>query len=73
MPRQRKNTRSSKGVAMDKSTWQLLQELANNEHTNISNLIEKIILEKYGKNYDENGNTITTNNENPKSRIKKTK
>ena len=73
MPRQRKNTRSSKGVAMDKSTWQLLQELANNENTNISNLIEKIILEKYGKNYDENGNTITANNENSSSRVKKTK
>ena len=72
MPSKRKDSRSSKGIALDNDTWELLDKLSEALDTNRSNLIEKLILERYGNEYDKDGNSLKSDKKNSRSRGKKT-
>ena len=44
MANQRKKGRACRGVVMNESTWQLINEIATEYESNVSNMIERIIL-----------------------------
>lgn len=51
MANQRKKGRACRGVVMNESTWQIINDIAIEYNSNVSNMIEKIVLWSVDKGY----------------------